>query len=61
MVAMDSACLERVCVQLASFLMAYPNEIGPGVFDSHSPRVSDVAEMRELLQFALSVLKPRQV
>jgi 5-methyltetrahydropteroyltriglutamate--homocysteine methyltransferase len=28
----------------------YPNEIGPGVFDIHSPRVPDVVEMRELLQ-----------
>jgi 5-methyltetrahydropteroyltriglutamate--homocysteine methyltransferase len=39
----------------------YPNEIGPGVFDIHSPRVPDVAEMRELLQLALGVLKPRQL
>jgi 5-methyltetrahydropteroyltriglutamate--homocysteine methyltransferase len=39
----------------------YPNEIGPGVFDIHSPRVPDVAEMRELLQLALDVLKPRQL
>jgi 5-methyltetrahydropteroyltriglutamate--homocysteine methyltransferase len=39
----------------------YPNEIGPGVFDIHSPRVPDVAEMRELLQLALAVLNPRQL
>ena len=39
----------------------YPNEIGPGIFDIHSPRVPDVAEMRELLQFALDVLKPQQI
>lgn len=31
----------------------YPNEIGPGVYDIHSPRVPDVAEMRELLVTAL--------
>ena len=39
----------------------YPNEIGPGVFDIHSPRVPDTAEMRELLQLALDVLSPRQL
>ena len=39
----------------------YPNEIGPGVFDIHSPRVPDAAEMRELLQLALDVLSPRQL
>jgi 5-methyltetrahydropteroyltriglutamate--homocysteine methyltransferase len=39
----------------------YPNEIGPGIFDIHSPRVPDVAEMRELLQLALDVLTPRQL
>ncbi len=31
---------------------AYPNEIGPGVYDIHSPRVPSVEEMRELLQAA---------
>jgi 5-methyltetrahydropteroyltriglutamate--homocysteine methyltransferase len=39
----------------------YPNEIGPGVFDIHPPRVPDIAEMRELLQRALGVLSPRQL
>ena len=39
----------------------YPNEIGPGVFDIHSPRVPDVAEMRELLELALGALKPEQL
>ncbi|MBB5057300.1 5-methyltetrahydropteroyltriglutamate--homocysteine methyltransferase [Granulicella aggregans] len=39
----------------------YPNEIGPGIFDIHSPRVPDVAEMRDLLQLALDVLTPRQL
>jgi 5-methyltetrahydropteroyltriglutamate--homocysteine methyltransferase len=39
----------------------YPNEIGPGVYDIHSPRVPDVAEMRELLQLALGVLTPTQL
>lgn len=39
----------------------YPNEIGPGIFDIHSPRVPDVAEMTELLQLALDALQPRQL
>jgi len=39
----------------------YPNEIGPGVFDIHTPRVPDTAEMRELLQLALDVLTPTQL
>jgi 5-methyltetrahydropteroyltriglutamate--homocysteine methyltransferase len=39
----------------------YPNEIGPGVYDIHSPRVPDVTEMRELLQLALGVLTPTQL
>ena len=39
----------------------YPNEIGPGVYDIHSPRVPDTAEMKELLDLALQVLKPEQI
>lgn len=31
---------------------AYPNEIGPGVYDIHSPRVPDVGEMTELMRLA---------
>jgi 5-methyltetrahydropteroyltriglutamate--homocysteine methyltransferase len=31
---------------------SYPNEIGPGVFDIHSPRVPDVEEMAERLRTA---------
>ncbi|SDT30964.1 methionine synthase (B12-independent) [Pseudomonas asplenii] len=31
---------------------AYPNEIGPGVYDIHSPRVPDVSEMANLLRKA---------
>lgn len=30
----------------------YPNEIGPGVYDIHSPRVPDVSEMVELMSLA---------
>ena len=39
---------------------AYPNGIGPGVWDIHSPRVPPQAEMEGLLEAALAVLKPEQ-
>jgi 5-methyltetrahydropteroyltriglutamate--homocysteine methyltransferase len=39
----------------------YPNEIGPGVYDIHSPRVPDIDEMQHLLRLALEVLRPDQV
>jgi len=39
----------------------YPNEIGPGVYDIHSPRVPSKEEMVDLLKKALKVLKPNQV
>jgi 5-methyltetrahydropteroyltriglutamate--homocysteine methyltransferase len=35
---------------------AYPNQIGPGVYDIHSPRVPSVAAMSALLGRALSVI-----
>lgn len=34
----------------------YPNEIGPGVYDIHSPRVPEVEEMENLMRKALAVL-----
>jgi 5-methyltetrahydropteroyltriglutamate--homocysteine methyltransferase len=34
----------------------YPNEIGPGIYDIHSPRVPTPAEMEALLQRALQVI-----
>lgn len=40
---------------------AYPNEIGPGVYDIHSPRVPSVAEMVNLLQKASTVLPARNL
>lgn len=39
----------------------YPNEIGPGVYDIHSPRVPKKEEMENLLKKALDVLKPEQI
>ncbi|MEC5159897.1 MULTISPECIES: 5-methyltetrahydropteroyltriglutamate--homocysteine S-methyltransferase [unclassified Janthinobacterium] len=37
---------------------AYPNQIGPGVYDIHSPRVPSAAEMVRLLQKASAVIPP---
>ena len=39
----------------------YPNEIGPGVYDIHSPRVPSVDEMVELMQLARKNLKDEQL
>ncbi|MCS4509779.1 5-methyltetrahydropteroyltriglutamate--homocysteine S-methyltransferase [Xylophilus ampelinus] len=39
----------------------YPNEIGPGVYDIHSPRVPAVEEMLHLLRKAAQVVPPEQL
>ncbi|MGH8279011.1 MAG: 5-methyltetrahydropteroyltriglutamate--homocysteine S-methyltransferase [Gammaproteobacteria bacterium] len=39
----------------------YPNGIGPGVYDIHSPRVPSADEITVLLDKALKVLKPEQL
>ncbi len=39
----------------------YPNDIGPGVYDIHSPRVPATEEMTTLLEKALDVLSPDQI
>jgi 5-methyltetrahydropteroyltriglutamate--homocysteine methyltransferase len=39
----------------------YPNEIGPGVYDIHSPRVPSSAEMLHLLEKALQVIPARNL
>jgi 5-methyltetrahydropteroyltriglutamate--homocysteine methyltransferase len=39
----------------------YPNEIGPGVWDIHSPRVPSSGEMRELLSKAANVIDADQL
>ena len=36
----------------------YPNEIGPGVYDIHSPRIPSTGEMVRLLQKASAVIPP---
>jgi 5-methyltetrahydropteroyltriglutamate--homocysteine methyltransferase len=39
----------------------YPNEIGPGVYDIHSPRVPKREDVEHLLGKALAVLAPEQL
>ncbi len=39
----------------------YPNEIGPGVYDIHSPRVPEASEMHALLRLAVDALSPEQL
>jgi 5-methyltetrahydropteroyltriglutamate--homocysteine methyltransferase len=39
----------------------YPNEIGPGIYDIHSPRVPSADEIESLLQKALAVFTPDQL
>jgi 5-methyltetrahydropteroyltriglutamate--homocysteine methyltransferase len=39
----------------------YPNEIGPGVYDIHSPRVPSASDMGALLDKARGVLRPDQI
>jgi len=39
----------------------YPNGIGPGVYDIHSPRVPDVDEMTRLLERAAELIPPAQL
>ncbi|MBA5636629.1 5-methyltetrahydropteroyltriglutamate--homocysteine S-methyltransferase [Duganella sp. LX20W] len=39
----------------------YPNEIGPGVYDIHSPRVPDQEQMVRLLRKASAVIAPDQL
>jgi len=39
----------------------YPNEIGPGVYDIHSPRVPSKAEMIDLLEKAKAVIPAGQL
>ena len=39
----------------------YPNEIGPGVYDIHSPRVPEIGEMTDLLRLARLRLADEQL
>ncbi len=47
---------------LDSFVdFSYPNEIGPGVWDIHSPRIPKREEMRALLEKAAKVVDPERL
>ncbi len=39
----------------------YPNDIGPGVYDIHSPRIPSVEEMEKLFRKAMSLIPVRQL
>jgi 5-methyltetrahydropteroyltriglutamate--homocysteine methyltransferase len=39
----------------------YPNEIGPGVYDIHSPRIPEQHEIEDLLRKALQFISPAQL
>jgi 5-methyltetrahydropteroyltriglutamate--homocysteine methyltransferase len=39
----------------------YENEIGPGLYDIHSPRIPSIEEMADLLRRAAQVLAPEQL
>lgn len=39
----------------------YPNEIGPGVYDIHSPRIPEIDEIVHLLQKAITVIPLRNL
>lgn len=39
----------------------YPNEIGPGIYDIHSPRVPEVDELVALIRLALQVIPPERL
>ena len=40
---------------------AYPNEIGPGIYDIHSPRIPGIEEMTRLLNKAAQVIDPHNL
>src|SRR5690606_9900497 len=53
----------RSHMQIAHELAAYgyPNEVGPGVYDIHSPRVPSADEIADQLRRALAGMPARQV
>jgi len=65
--AMDADVITIECARSQMNLLGafadfkYPNEIGPGVYDIHSPRVPSVEEMVVLLRKAAQVISPGQL
>ena len=39
----------------------YPNDIGPGVYDIHSPRIPSVEEIEQLIERAIKYIPPEQI
>lgn len=39
----------------------YPNDIGPGIYDIHSPRIPNVGEMVDLMKKAIQVIPAKQL
>ncbi|MEO6966621.1 MAG: 5-methyltetrahydropteroyltriglutamate--homocysteine S-methyltransferase, partial [Acidobacteriaceae bacterium] len=66
-VAMDADVISIECSRSRMELLDafervhYPNEIGPGVYDIHSPRVPAKGEIQSLLQRALAVFGMQQL
>lgn len=66
-VAMDADVISIECSRSRMELLDafrrvhYPNEIGPGVYDVHSPRIPGKEEINTLLLKALEVLTPQQL
>jgi 5-methyltetrahydropteroyltriglutamate--homocysteine methyltransferase len=66
-VKMDADVISIECSRSRTELLGafdrvrYPNEIGPGVYDIHSPRVPACCEIENLLRKALKVLTPEQL
>jgi 5-methyltetrahydropteroyltriglutamate--homocysteine methyltransferase len=48
-------------MELLKARFEYPNEIGPGVYDIHSPRCPTTADMTKLLSKAKEHLAPEQM
>lgn len=65
--AMDADVISMECSRSQMELLdafvryKYPNEIGPGVYDIHSPRVPSEQEMEQLLHKAANVLNRQQL
>jgi 5-methyltetrahydropteroyltriglutamate--homocysteine methyltransferase len=49
----------RLLDELQEF--GYSNDVGPGVYDIHSPRVPSVEEMTEEIRLAVRRLEPEKI
>ena len=60
LISMESARSKMQLPQAFRF-HGYPNEIGPGVFDIHTPRMPSSEEMGKLIERELNVLEPTRI